>query len=375
MVIIYVLGIVLLLIILSKLVKTNNKATSGNNTDLHKYLLGELTLNTLGNITKPILWIHVPIEYNSRHWESFGSRATLKLNQPYLYLTTQLIINKCMDSFHIVIIDDHSFTRILPQWSYTLSNINPMIRLYGFLELLNMYGGMITPISFICFKDLINLYKKGTKHNSMFVGENINYDTIYNHTFMPDTNFIGSTKGCHQVVKMSQYIKKNMLDSFTYTEPSFNKLGELLISEISKKKINLIQGYELGTMNRSMKPITLDDLMSYTYLSLHPDIYGIWVPYAQILKRSKYQWFARLSECQIEQSQLIVCKYIMNAYRSTNAYIPCQTLSDTQSNDPIIPETNPDIVTRWVTPLLNKGIYGLKPIYLGADVLTASEVS
>jgi len=66
MVIIYVLGIVLLLIILSKLVKTH-KVTSGNNTDLHKYLLGELTLNTLGNINKPILWIHVPIEYNSRH--------------------------------------------------------------------------------------------------------------------------------------------------------------------------------------------------------------------------------------------------------------------------------------------------------------------
>jgi hypothetical protein len=375
MVIIYVLGIVLLLIILSKLVKTHKKTNNGNNTDLHKYLLGELTLNTLGNINKPILWIHVPIEYNSRHWESFGSRATLKLNQPYLYLTTQLIINKCMDSFHIVIIDDHSFTRLIPHWTYSLSYINPMVRLYGFLELLYMYGGMITPISFICFKDLINLYKQGTKNNSMFVCENINYDTIYNHTFMPDTNFMGATKECHQVMKFSQYIKKNILDSFTYTEPSYNKIGEVLIAEISNKKINLIPGYEVGTMNSNMKPITIDNLMSYTYLSLHSGIYGIWIPHAQILKRTKYQWFARLSECQIEQSQLIICKYIMNSYRTTNSYVPCQLLSDTQSNNPILPETNPDVVTMWVTPLINKGIYGLKPIYLGGEVLTASELS
>ena len=45
--------------------------------DLQKYLLGELTIATLGSIHKPILWIYAPTEYNSRKWESFGSRSSL----------------------------------------------------------------------------------------------------------------------------------------------------------------------------------------------------------------------------------------------------------------------------------------------------------
>ena len=31
----------------------------------------------LAKSSKPIMWIHVPYEYNSRHWQSFGSRGTL----------------------------------------------------------------------------------------------------------------------------------------------------------------------------------------------------------------------------------------------------------------------------------------------------------
>ena len=56
------------------------------------------------NIKKPILWIYIPYEYNSRHWESFGSRSSLHLNQPYLYLTIQSIIQHCSNDFYICII-------------------------------------------------------------------------------------------------------------------------------------------------------------------------------------------------------------------------------------------------------------------------------
>ena len=51
---------------------------------IQQYLLDD---DTLGKSKKPILWIHVPYEYNSRRWLSFGSRSSIDLNQPYLYLT------------------------------------------------------------------------------------------------------------------------------------------------------------------------------------------------------------------------------------------------------------------------------------------------
>ena len=80
-----------------------------NECDEINYLLdGE----DLGKSAKPILWIHVPHEYNSRNWLSFGSRSSFELNQPYLYLTVRSIIKKCEDSFTICIFDDNSFQKI-----------------------------------------------------------------------------------------------------------------------------------------------------------------------------------------------------------------------------------------------------------------------
>jgi hypothetical protein len=61
---------------------------------IQKYLLDDITL---GMSKKPILWIHVPYEYNSRRWLSFGSRSSFDLNQPYLYLTVKSIITRCDD--------------------------------------------------------------------------------------------------------------------------------------------------------------------------------------------------------------------------------------------------------------------------------------
>ena len=52
-----------------------NKRVSIENNDNNKaiqdYLLDDVTL---AKSKKPILWIHIPYEYNSRNWLSFGSR-------------------------------------------------------------------------------------------------------------------------------------------------------------------------------------------------------------------------------------------------------------------------------------------------------------
>ena len=48
----------------------------------------------LAQSKKPIVWIHIPYEINSRSWDSFYSRNSENLNQPYLYLTIESIINR-----------------------------------------------------------------------------------------------------------------------------------------------------------------------------------------------------------------------------------------------------------------------------------------
>ena len=55
---------------------------------IKKYLLND---SPIAKSTKPILWVHVPYEINSRSWDSFYSRNNSNLNQPYQYITIQKI--------------------------------------------------------------------------------------------------------------------------------------------------------------------------------------------------------------------------------------------------------------------------------------------
>ena len=99
----------------------------------------------LAKSKKPLLWVHIPYEFNARDWQSFGSRGSFELNQPYLYLTMQSIINKCSGSFQICIIDDQSFEKLIPDWDINMKTIsNPIsskMRALGISKLLYIYGG------------------------------------------------------------------------------------------------------------------------------------------------------------------------------------------------------------------------------------------
>ena len=95
--------LIIIFIVLGLLYKSyENKRISLENEDnkeqIQKYLLDDLTLS---KSKKPILWIHVPYEYNSRNWLSFSSRSSLDLNQPYLYLTVKSIISKCYNEIYL----------------------------------------------------------------------------------------------------------------------------------------------------------------------------------------------------------------------------------------------------------------------------------
>ena len=91
---------------------------------IQKYLLNDDNLDDFNKSKKPILWIHINYEYNSRDWLSFGSRSSFCLNQPYLYLTIRSIIESCGKSFRICIIDDNAFEKLIPGWNINTSTIS-----------------------------------------------------------------------------------------------------------------------------------------------------------------------------------------------------------------------------------------------------------
>lgn len=323
---------------------------------IKEFLLNDNTI--LKKNTKPILWIHIPYEYNSRYWNNFGSRSSMNLNQAYLYLTTKSIINQCNDSFKICLIDDNSFKKLIPNWNIDISKLtDPIlynIRQLGLIKLIYIYGGMICPISFICLKDLIGLYNKGTTNNKVFVCENHAYDiSSSSYKVYPDISLIGSPKNNEYVNNLITYIQLIISRDSTANSVFAGDINTWCKKEIESNHINLIRAKHIGIKNVEDKPIQLEHLFSQTFLEIDTNAYGLLLPAKDILKRKKYEWFSRLSAKQVMESDTMIGKYLL--------------LSN--NNEVIKKQDYPNWIGFWKTPLIN--VYGTKPNYLGNNLLVS----
>ena len=333
---------------------------------IQKYLLDDVTL---GKSKKPILWVHVPYEYNSRNWLSFGSRSSFDLNQPYLYLTMRSIIRQCDKSFTICIIDDASFKKLIPGWNINMTTISDPIlskmRMLGIAKLLYIYGGMVCPLSFVCLKDLSELYKKGTRGNKMFLCEMIDRNsTSLDMDFFPNLNFYGAPKECESVLALTHYIQQIISTDYTSESRFLGDFARWCQQRIEQGQINLIDGTEIGVKSVEGKQIVIDDLMSNHYLKICPDSYGIVIPSEEILNRRKFEWFARLSEKQVLQSDTIIGNYLLIAVA------PNERPGILEPLEPAInKQVENEFVGFWKTPLY-PGLYGLKANFLGDNMQT-----
>lgn len=237
-----------------------------------QYLLND---SPLYGYNRPKLWIHSKYEINARKWKDFQSRNSTDLNQPYLYLTIQTIINHCGNDFHVCLIDDDTFQKLIPTWDINLSHLaEPMkshVRDIGMLELVYYYGGMVLPNSFLCTKNLIDLYHQGIKNETVFVCENINrHVNIQKGTqralFIPDIEIMGAAKNCEDIKFFVEYLKKLMYNGHFHLENDFlGSKNNYLQNQIHQSNFRLIGGEFIGIKNRHGKQIIIDDLMEESF--------------------------------------------------------------------------------------------------------------
>jgi len=331
---------------------------------IQKYLLDDVTL---AKSKKPILWIHIPYEYNSRQWLSFGSRSSFDLNQPYLYLTVKSIIEQCDKSFTICIIDDNAFKRLIPGWDINMTTISDPIlanmRTLGLNKLIYIYGGILCPISFLCIKDLIGLYDKGVRGDKMFMCETTNRNiTSTDFDYFPNLNFYGAPKECPIVRELCDFIQRTMSKDYTASSIFLGDFNRWCEKRIQKGQINLIDGKEIGTKTIEENPVLIEDLLSNHYIHFYAGMYGILIPANEILNRRKYEWFARMSEKQVLKSDTILGNYILVTLGEGGHHIL----------EPLTPSINKEIknnfVGFWRVPS-SAPYYGLKPNFLGDNLI------
>lgn len=288
---------------------------------IDKYLL---TSNSLGKNSKPYLWIYlsnnntITPNVNHRNWLSFYSRNTTQLNQPYQYLTIKSIIDKCGDDFNICLIDDESFLKILPDWSIDLKHIaNPIrshLRTMALSLLLNIYGGIIVPSSFICFKSLKPLYYEYITNNKMFVGDFKNNTALNQdnqNDLLPNTFFMGCNANNNIMKEFIKY--QEILNSSDFTAQT-DFLGNINLWLNNAKKTNnieIIDGCYIGTKTSEGKTIFVDQLVNSSFIDLHEYSYGLYIPWNELINRISIQWFVRLSPQQVLESNTVIGKYLL----------------------------------------------------------------
>jgi hypothetical protein len=330
--------------------------------EIKKYLLKDKTLD---KSKKPILWIHIPYEYNSRDWISFGSRSSTELNQPYLYLTVKTIIKNCDTSFKVVLVDDNTFEKLIPNWNINMGLLSDPMKCYmrqlAISKLIYTYGGINVPISFLCFRDLITLYNKGTNDDTMFVCENYDLNiTSTNKLFYPNMGFMGAKKENETLKKLINFMEQTISDDYTAETKFLGEFDKWCNEKIVKGKMRLIPGTDIGTKTVDDEPVTVETLLGDDYIHFYGKMYGIWIPDKMILKRRHYEWFARSSPEQILQSQFILAKYFVLA------------LAPDSHNGVIEPLENadPKWVGFWKVPLTNGtlNVFNVKPMGLGNNI-------
>ena len=355
------------------------KARNGehdNYKDVKQYLLSE---SSLAKSKKPIMWIYTPYEYNSRDWLSFGSRSSYNLNQPYLNLCVRSVIKHCDESFTICIVDDNSFAKLIPGWNIDLSIIgDPIVsnvRQLAMAKLIYNYGGMSVPISFLCFKDLIDMYNRCISSvdkedpGKMFVCENVNTNiSATNNRFYPDTSFIGAKKNNPKLKEFIDHMQRLISGDYTAQIEFLGNFDKWANKNVNNKSINMIPGTDLGVKTMENKPVLVDDLLGEDYIKLHDGMYGIWIPAASILKRRNYEWFARLNNEQIFQGKFILAKYFVLAiapYNNENKVSVIEALDEDANSK----ANTSDWVSFWQVPSSTTlPVYGPKPLYIGNNV-------
>ena len=350
-----VVGVIIIVAMLSQRyysVKERREGASDKR-PLHQYLLNDMTL---GKNNKPMLWIYIPYELNARRWTNFQSRTTRELNQPYLYLTVQTIIARCDDAFNICIFDDTAFDKIIPNWEINIKLIaDPLlahVRQLAFAKMIYLYGGMIVPISFLCLKDLASVYERGTLRNKMFLCEKQNSNvTSSAYHFYPDMYFMGAPKGNRVVEQLIHFMERQMSADNTAQIDFLGDFNRWCNSRVYKDKtINLIDGKDIGIKTINNENVLVEHLLGEAPIALSGGAFGIYIPADVILKRNKYEWFARLSVKQVLETNVAVVKYFNSFYFNTDT-----------------PVNTPDWIDFWSVPS-QISIWGHQPNNLGDNL-------
>ena len=282
-------------------------------------LIRQFLLNDTEHNGKPMLWIHTSRDINARNWKSFYSRNSDQLNQPYIISCVETIIKNCGDSFNICLINDDSFDKLLPSWEINLNKLgDPVkghVRQLALSKIIYTYGGLLLPNSTIVLKDLKPVFDKALLKTTFFAVEGINKcssaDMI---ALFPMTNILGCKKKSPALKSYITFLERKIGTDYTDEGNFLGEDNKFLYQLYQNHQISLIGGSVFGIVDKKCQMVTLEKLMSNAFIKFDEQkIHAIFIPADEILKRTKYQWFVRLSQNQLRKCNNSIAKHLVVA--------------------------------------------------------------
>ena len=249
------------------------------------------------------IWLHIPFEKNSRHWANFGSRTSTDLNLAYMTLCIKSIIDFCGESYDIFIIDDTNFSSLLHSDIDMLKLSGPLLEKYRelcLLQVLYEYGGVVVPPSLFLHKSI----KHVDNPTKWYISEMSNQNNVsYNQTH-PSLLLMGSNKHNSQLIQYINYYSENIKNDFGEESLHFST------NYMKQNKISYLDGQIIGIKDINNKPILLEDLMENKTIHLSPHNIGVYIPHAELIKRTKYNWFCALSAIEVLKCNIFISSYM-----------------------------------------------------------------
>ena len=183
-------------------------------------------------------------------------------------------------------------------------------------KLLYTFGGLTIPNSMIVLKDLKPLYTKSIAGTGCMVGETLPESETSSYTEMfPNYKILGCKRECPVMKEYVGYLE--VLNSRDYTaEIDFcGDINRFLYNLTMQRKMTKVSGCLFGVEDTAGNVVNVDRLLGTTYIDFDPRLYTIYLPENQLLKRTKYGWFLRLSQSQLRESPTVASKWLIIAQR------------------------------------------------------------
>ena len=253
----------------------------------------------------------------------------------------------------------------MPDWGYepnkTPEPVMEHARKLAIIRLLRIYGGMTVPPSFLCLRNLDELFHNSLTSNvDMFVCEEVNNSSLSNSEYVTGISVMGCKQNSSSMKELEIVYSQAIRKDFTMNLELSGEISNICDKLIKHGNVSRVNSELLGIRSRDEKRIGVEELLGNSHLDISTHAYGILIPSNDILKRTAYQWFARMSGEQVLSSNTIIGKYILVAN------VPSAEKAIKRDD-----AEKPEWISYWEVPS-DAPVWGVKPNFLGNHVQARS---